>query len=311
MARVQIVALKHIVGVLVGIIFDAEPFMRTFNAYSRNMAVAGVQGQDFNQPTMKEQVNPKDFKDKIGDFLNPVLPAPKPSPKPQDDSDDDASYTPEETYPDEILDCEMGEWDEWGECYCDDYSDDGYADEDCVRYIQRRWRDIIQRPTYYQGKAIGKECDNFTETRECPPKDCVIEWGDWSEWSECTQVEGDDGTQERSRSGTITQEAQYGGKSCEEVYKSNDDTFMLGSGQATHKQTRSCEYKTDEATTVASGSTTSSSTFTMSNYSSKLNNDTVKRSLGRIAMLGLLVGGSWFAYENRETIGKQIKTLGE
>ena len=293
-----------------GIIFDAEPFMRTFNAYSHNMAVAGVQGQDFNQAVAKKKVGGT-VGDKIGDFLNPVLPSPKPSPKPNDDEEGGvATSDPEEEPPLEIVDCEMGEWEEWSECYCDDYGDsmDG---SDCKRYEQRRWRDIITYPTYYQGKLLGKECDDFVEKRECPPKDCVIEWGDWSEWSECTQVEGDDGTQERSRSGTITQEAQYGGKSCEEVYNSNDDTFMVGSGQATHKQTRSCEYKTDEAMTVAGGSTTSSSTFTMSNYSSKLNNDTVKRSLGRIAMLGLLVGGSWFAYENRETIGKQIKTLGE
>ena len=102
MARVQIVALKHIVGVLVGIIFDAEPFMRTFNAYSRNMAVAGVQGQDFNQAVAKKKVGGT-VGDKIGDFLNPVLPSPKPSPKPNDDEDSEggvATYDPdEEPYP--------------------------------------------------------------------------------------------------------------------------------------------------------------------------------------------------------------------
>ena len=265
--------------------------MRTFNAYSRNMAVAGVQGQDFNQAVAKKKVGGT-LGDKIGDLINPVKPKPS---KPNPDSND-------EPYPDEILDCVMGEWDEWGECYCDDYSDDGV---DCVRYIQRRWRDTIQYPTYYQGKALGKECDNFTETRECPAKDCVIEWGDWSEWSECTQVEGDDGTQERSRSGSITQEAQYGGKSCEEGYKSNeDDSFMVGGGQATHKQTRSCKYSAETLTSSGSSSASSSSMSINSNF---FNTKKMSKSLGRIAVLGVLVGGSWWAYENRETIGKTLK----
>ena len=305
MARVQIVARKHIVGVQLGIIFDAEPFMRTFNAYSRNMGVAGVQGQDFNQGKITDKLNPSDLKDKIGDFLNPITPKPQPHP------DDDGATDNDEPYPDEILDCEYGEWGEWGECYCDDYDDDGV---ECVRYIQRRWREITQHPTVWQGKVIGKECDNFTETRECPAKDCEIEWGDWSEWSECTQVEGDDGTQERSRSGTITQDAEYGGKSCEEVYQTNDDTFMSGSGEATHKQTRSCEYKEDDGTTVAGSSGTTGGGWTVagSSFGSKsFSTQKLTKTLGRLAVLGVVVGGSWWAYENRETIGKQMKEIGD
>ena len=294
-ARVQIVAHKHIFGGPMGIIFDAEPFMRTFNAYSRNVGVAGVQGQDFNQAVAKKKVGGT-VGDKIGDFLNPVKPKPS---KPNPDSND-------EPYPDEILNCEMGEWKDWGECYCDDYNhDDIGGGPECINYEQRRWRDILQYPTYYQGKPIGKECGDFTEKRGCPPEDCVIEWSEWSAWSECTQVEGDEGVQERSRSGSITKEAKYGGKSCEEGYKSNeDDSFMVGSGQATHKQTRSCEYSAETLTSSGSSSASSSSMPINSNF---FNTKKMSKSLGRIAVLGVLVGGSWWAYENRETIGKTLK----
>ena len=294
MARVQIVALKHIVGVHLGLIFDAEPFMRTFNAYDYSNALenSGVQMPSFNQ------FQPKKIGvigDKIGDVFKPVKPKPS---KPNDDSSN------EETYPDEILDCEMSEWGEWSECYCDSHGDGPVRDK-CLEYEQWRMRKIIQHPTIYQGKPIGKDCPDWRETRVCPPEDCVIEWSAWSEWSECSQVEGNDGVQERSRSGSITKEAKNAGKSCEEVYKTNDDdTFMAGSGQATHKQTRSCDYDTETTTSNGSSSASSSSTSINSNF---FNTKKMSKGIGRVAVIGVLLGGSWWAYENRDTIGKTLK----
>ena len=120
---------------------------------------------------------------------------------------------------------------------------------------------------------------------------------------ECVECNG--GVQERSRSGSITKEAKNAGKSCEEVYKTNDDdTFMAGSGQATHKQTRSCDYDTETTTSNGSSSASSSSTSINSNF---FNTKKMSKGIGRVAVIGVLLGGSWWAYENRDTIGKTLK----
>jgi len=37
------------------------------------------------------------------------------------------------------------------------------------------------------------------------------------------------------------------------------------------------------------------------------NTKKMSKGIGRVAVIGVLLGGSWWAYENRDTIGKTLK----
>jgi len=111
------------------------------------------------------------------------------------------------------IDCEFGEWGEWGLCTPDTNTYKGGS--------QTRIRPIITQPQH-GGRECPTNTHNYplgpTEWRQCyVPQNC--EWGAWSVWTEWTECFGGEKSRRRQRGATIS--AEYGGQPC---IKLNGDT---------------------------------------------------------------------------------------
>jgi len=95
------------------------------------------------------------------------------------------------------IDCEVGEWSEWGNC-----------NVLCGGGLQERTRKIIVDPKYG-----GRECPVLSETQQCNTQPCPVncEVGNWSDWDNCSE-DCDGGIQKRTRE--IVKDVAYGGETC-------------------------------------------------------------------------------------------------
>ena len=133
--------------------------------------------------------------------------------------------SPCETDGPQPIDCEFGEWGEWGSCTPDSNSYKGGG--------QTRTRPITTQPQN-GGQACPTTTTGYplgpTEWRACyVPQDC--EWGAWSAWTEWTECFGGKKSRRRNRHATVF--AEHGGTPC---IKLNGDT---GDGE-TQEQLASC-----------------------------------------------------------------------
>ena len=113
------------------------------------------------------------------------------------------------------VDCEFGEWGDWGPCTPDSNSHKGG--------YQTRTRPILKQPqhggqacpTALEGGQVGA-----TERRACKvPVDC--EWGAWSAWTEWTECFGGEKSRKRNRTATTYQ--RDGGQPCIKLDGSEGD----------------------------------------------------------------------------------------
>ncbi len=99
------------------------------------------------------------------------------------------------------IDCEVGDWDDWGECTAS-----------CGGGTQERTRSITQQDQYG-----GLPCSTFalTDVQSCGDDPCPIpcEVSDWSDWDVCSVTCGE-GQQRRIRD--ILQDAEHGGETCDD-----------------------------------------------------------------------------------------------
>ena len=114
------------------------------------------------------------------------------------------------------VDCEFGEWGNWGPCTPDSKSSQGGG--------QTRTRPIIKQPRY-GGQACPTATSGYlvgdTEWRMCKvPVDCV--WGAWSAWTEWTECFG--GEKSRNRNRTATTYQRDGGQPCSKLDGSEGHT---------------------------------------------------------------------------------------
>ncbi len=124
--------------------------------------------------------------------------------------------SPCETDGPEPVDCEFGEWGDWGPCTSDSNSHTGG--------YQTRTRPILKQPqhggqacpTALEGGQVGA-----TERRACKvPVDC--EWGAWSAWTEWTECFGGEKSRKRNRTATTYQ--RDGGQPCSKLDGSEGHT---------------------------------------------------------------------------------------
>jgi len=110
------------------------------------------------------------------------------------------------------LDCQWGDWSEWGNC-----------SRTCDSGAQLRNRSIVSPK---QGE--GGDCDgHFEENRPCSqeacPRDCMLH--DWQEWSECSASCGPGGRRKRIRDAESEIE---GGRPCNESFEDVEVCGLAG-----------------------------------------------------------------------------------
>lgn len=110
------------------------------------------------------------------------------------------------------LDCQWGDWSEWGNC-----------SRTCDSGLQRRNRSIV-----FPKQGEGADCDDrFEESQPCSqeacPRDCVLH--DWQEWSECSTSCGPDGRRKRIRDAESEIE---GGRPCNESFEDIEVCGLAG-----------------------------------------------------------------------------------
>lgn len=100
------------------------------------------------------------------------------------------------------IDCEMGEWSEWGACECDNKEDK------CGACKRTRHNKVVK-----QAENGGKDdCKEEEEEDDCSkpcPIDC--EMGNWSQWGKCVYSKGDCGEGKETRTKDVKSQGQHGG----------------------------------------------------------------------------------------------------
>ena len=91
------------------------------------------------------------------------------------------------------VDCEVGDWGNFGAC----------VDSNGI-WRKTRTREIKREPKYG-----GSSCPELTEAEVCPKVDCGI--SDWGEWSACVDTNG---VWKKTRTRQVTQQPQHGGSTC-------------------------------------------------------------------------------------------------